>query len=178
MPLVTYGDRVDMPDTNRVIISSSIDIFTEQGVNIGYISALSRSDNRPTTLVRHLDSVDAGRVVEQAPGPDTTTLNATGYALYNQGANRQSLIHRMVPQVQNWHSLNGQHVPFDIEERATHPAFTRGADPTQGVTATEGGYLSTTYLGSWLTSFNHPVSIGSALIAETCNISVSWVDER
>lgn len=178
MPLVAYGDRVDMPDTNRVIISTSIDIFTEQGVNIGFMSALTRADNRQTTLIRHLDSVDAGRVVEQAPGPETVTLNCTGYALYMQGSARQSLIHRMVPQVQNWHSLNGQHIPFDIEERATHPAFTRGADPTQGVPAPENTYFSTTYLGAWLTSYNRPLNVGSVVISETANANVSWVDER
>ena len=178
MPLVSHGDRVDMPDTNRVIISSSIDLYTEQGVNIGFVSGMTRQDSRPTTPIRHLDSLDAGRMVEQSPGPDTTSLNFTGFALYNQGGNRQSMVNRMVPTVQNWHSLNGQQVPFDIEERATHPMFTRTGDPTQGVVSDESNYLSTTYLACWLTQYSHPLSISGAQITETAAATVSYVDSR
>jgi hypothetical protein len=167
-----------MPDTNRVIISSSIDLYTEQGVNIGFVSGMTRSDNRPTTLIRHLDSLDAGRPVEQSPSPDTTTMQFTGFALYNTGGNRQNLINRLVPQVPNWHSLNGQQVPFDIEERATHPMYTRTADPTKGTVADESNYVSTTYLACWLTAYSHPVQIGSANLVETGSASCTWVDSR
>lgn len=164
MPLVNYGDAVSIPNTNRAVISTSVDVWDETGGNIGFISAMSRTDARQTTPIRHLDSSDAGRIVEQSPGPETNTLNITGYALYNVGNQKKGLIHRLVQDVASiFRSLNGQHIPFDITERFAHP---QNADQ-------ETEYA---YLGCWLTNFSHPVNIGTVSIAETANVTVSWVE--
>lgn len=146
-----------------MVISSSVDVLDEDGFNIGFMQQISRTDNRPTTLVRHLDAIDAGRVIEQAPGPETNTLNVVGFALYNTGVDRRSLLNRIVGQGgAKFRSLNSQQLPFELTERWIHPATRLTGE--------------TLYGDCWLTNYTRPVNIGTVAIAETANITATWVE--
>jgi hypothetical protein len=165
MPLATRGTGVSIPSTNQVVISTTIDVLDDSSNNIGFVSQITRRDERPTSLIRHLDSLDAGRVIEQAPGVETNRLEVAGFALYTVNTTKNSLIDRVARKNDVFweHScLNANWSPFAITERQTHP---------QGVS-----YSETLYGECLLTSYSRPVNITTATIAETANIQVSWIE--
>jgi hypothetical protein len=138
-------------------------VLDDNGFNIGFLQQLSRTDARPTTPIRHLDSSDAGRMIEQSPFVESNTLNVTGLALYNTGIDRRSLLNRIAGVgAAKFRSLNSQHEPFEITERWTHPG-------TQAVG-------STLYGDCYLTNYTRPVNIGTVNITETANITATWVE--
>jgi len=163
MPLVTRGDGVSIPQTNRALISTTVDVWDEMGANIGFIQSLQLTDTRRADRIRHLDKEDAGRIIEQAPAPDDPTLNITGFALYSQGGRRQSLVHRITGGRVNFRSLNGQHIPFDITERSVHPADANSAQMVY-------------YLANWLTNWTRPINIGTITVSETAITQPCWVE--
>ncbi len=153
---------VSIPESHRTVISTSIDIFDHDGNNIGYIQSITPSQTRNVTPVRHINSIDAGRIVEAAPGPANYTMNVNGFALYD-AQNDGSLIQRIGGSVtaQAMKSLEEQSIPFNIVITETHPAT--------------GNETKSVYHDCWLTNYSHPVNIGSALIAETATIFVTWI---
>lgn len=164
MPFVTQGDRVGVPDTNLAVVSSSVDVFDTDGLNIGFMQQITRTDTRQVTRIRHLDSFDAGRIVEQVPMPEDLSLNVMGFALYNRGSDKQSLINRIGGSGSaRFKSLNSQQIPFNLLEEWTHPANPNNRGQTY-------------YLGCWLTNYSRPINIGTVTVAETATIQPSWVD--
>lgn len=168
LQLQTRGDGVGLPESNKVVISTSVDIFDDGGVNIGFLQQISRTDARPATPIRHLAAGDAGRMIEQSPGPELNTLNVTGYALYNVSPARESLLNRITGRTTDtagnlFRSLNSQFLPFQLEERWTHP----------GNTSQRG---KTLYGDCYLTNYTRPVSIATVNIVETANIQATWVE--
>jgi len=163
MPLVTRGDGVSLPESNQAIISTSVDVFDQDGFNLGFLESMTRTDARPTTPIRHLDARDAGRIIEQAPQPETVTLAVTGFALYNRSQFRNSIMHRLPGAAgANFRSLNSQGIPFELVEEWEQPATrVRGRN---------------VYLDCYLTNYTRPVNIGTVTIAETANITVSYVE--
>lgn len=146
-----------------MVISTSVDVLDDDGFNMGFVQQISRTDARPTTPIRHLDSVDAGRIIEQSPGTETNTLNVTGFALYNTGVDNRSLLNRIAGGAASaFTCLNSQRIPFEMTERWTHPSTSRGGE--------------TLYGDCMLTNYTRPVNIGTVTIAETCNITASWVE--
>lgn len=162
MPLQTRGDGVSIPEQNQVIISTSIDVLDEDGFNIGFLSQITRTDARPTEAIRHLDSIDAGRIIERSPSPENVTLALTGFALYNNGADKRSMLNRLAPGGSAFRSLNSQQLPFEITERWTHP--------------TTGSVGETLYGDCLLTNYSRPVNIGTVTIAETASADATWVE--
>lgn len=163
MPLVSRGDGVKIPEQNRVIISTSVDVLDDNGFNIGFIQTLNRTDNRQVQRVRHLDAVDAGRTVELSPGPEDNTLNATGFALYARGADKGSVFGRMAGfNGQAFQSLNSNFIPFEVIESAIHP--------TTGATG------DTTYGDNLITNYQRPINIGAVQVVETVALITSWVE--
>ena len=152
---------VSIPESNRTVVSTSIDIFDHDGNNIGYIQSIAPSQTRNVTAVRHINAIDAGRIVEAVPSPANYTMNVNGFALYDN-QNDGSLIQRIGGSItaQAMKSLEEQSIPFNIVITETHPAT--------GVDA------KTVYHDCWLTNYSHPVNIGTALIAETASIFVTW----
>lgn len=146
-----------------MVISTTVDVLDDEGFNIGFLQSISRTDARPTESVRHLDASDAGRILEQAPGVETNTLNLTGFALYNSGVDRRSLLNRVVgANSAPFRSLNSQQLPFEITEQWTHPASNaRG---------------QTLYGDCMLTNYTRPVNIGTVTITETANATATWVE--
>jgi hypothetical protein len=163
MPLQTRGDGVSIPTSNQVVISTSVDVLDDLGFNIGFIQQLTRNDSRPTTPVRHLDSIDAGRILEQAPGVEDDTLNFTGLALYNTGVDNRSLLNRLPGSAgSGFKSLNSNSIPFEVTEAWTHP--------TTGLTG------STLFGDVLLTTYSRPVNIGTATISETAAGRVTFIE--
>ena len=166
--LVQKGAGVGVGAQNRATISTSYDIFDEDGNLIGYVTDISRTDNRSVTRIRHLSSHDAGRTIEQAPGPDETTLALTGFALYNKAEQsgdlpHYSLVGRLGGTEGNvFKSLNSQRIPFNLRVEEVHPGT--------------GAVSRTYYFGCYLTSYTKPISLGSITIAETASCQVSVVD--
>lgn len=161
--LQTRGDGVSIPEKNMVVISTSVDVLDDLGNNIGFLQQISRTDRRDTTMVRHLDSTDAGRMLEQAPGVETNELNVTGLALYSISSDKRSLLNRMAGSGSaKFKSLNSQQLPFEVTERWTHPATGRVGE--------------TLYGDCVILNYSRPVNIGTATITETCNIRATWVE--
>jgi hypothetical protein len=163
MPIATRGDGVSLPSGNRVIVSTSIDVLDDDGFNIGFIQQLNRTDTRQIMRVRHLDSVDAGRVIELSPGPEDNSLNATGFALYARGADPGAILNRL-PGIngQVFKSLNSNAIPFEIIEVWTQPAT--------------GAVGETTYGDNLINNYTRPVNIGAIQISETAAMVTSWIE--
>ena len=155
---------VRIPESHRTELSTSIDIIDHDGNNIGYIQSFSESQNRGVTPVRHLNSEDAGRILEMAPAPANITLAVNGFALYNK-QNDGSLIQRLggSTTAKSMKSLEEQGIPFNIIKRVVNPA-------------TQDEVELKVYRDCWLTSFSSPTNIGTALISESANVMCSWIE--
>lgn len=162
MPLQTRGDGVSIPEDNQVVISTSVDVLDEEGFNIGFLQQINRTDARTTEPIRHLDSIDAGRIIERAPAPENVSINLTGFALYNLAADKRSLLNRIQAGAQAFRSLNSQQLPFEMTERWTHPAT--------------GAIGETLYGECLLSNYSRPVNIGTVTIAETATADIGWVE--
>jgi len=167
--LVNRGAGVGIGQANRATISTSYDIFDADGNLIGYVTQLDRSDSRTVARIRHLSSHDAGRTIEQAPGPDEITLSATGFALYNKPEQTGELPHYSLAArlgglsgQEMFKSLNSQRVPFNIRVEEVHPAT--------------GAVSRTYYFGCMLTKYSKPVNLSEITVAETADIQVAVVD--
>lgn len=156
---------VSVPEGHQTALATSWDIIDHDGKNVGYITSFGSTDNRPVTAVRHINSADAGRIVEAAPSPATKTLSATGFALYNTKDSR--LIQRIGGSVTQkaMRTLEEQSIPFNIIEQVVHPATKQVVDQT-------------VYHDCLLTSHSRPINIGTALVSETASIFVSWTGDE
>jgi hypothetical protein len=163
MPIATRGDGVSLPEQNRVIVSTSVDVLDDDGFNVGFIQQLNRNDTRQILRVRHLDIGDAGRVLELSPGPEDNTLNATGFALYARGADPGAVINRIAGlNGQAFKSLNSNAIPFEVVEVYEHPATHATGE--------------TTYGDNLINNYSRPVNIGAVQIVESCAMITSWVE--
>ncbi len=155
---------VSIPESHRTVISTSVDILDMQGNNIGYITNFSPTHDRAMTKIRHLNSLDAGRVVEMSPGPSNVTITVGGFALYNK-QNDGSLIQRLGggSTKKAMRMLEEQTVPFLIVEVETHPKT--------------GDKTAIGYHMCWLSAHGSPKNIGTVTIAETATIQVGWADD-
>lgn len=153
---------VNIPESHRTKLSTSIDIIDHDGNNIGYIQSITPTCNRTVTPVRHLNSEDAGRILEGAPSPATTTLSVNGFALYNK-QNDGSIIQRMGGSVtaKSMKTLEEQSIPFNLIVRTVNPA-TKEEELT-------------IYHDCWMTTHSAPVNISTALVSESANLFVGWV---
>lgn len=163
MSIATRGDGVSIPEQNRVIVSTSVDVLDDDGFNIGFIQQLNRTDTRQVLRVRHLDSGDAGRVLELSPGPEDNSLNATGFALYARGSDPGAVINRLAGLGGTiFKSLNSNAIPFEIIEVYTHPAT--------------GAVGETTYGDNLMNNYSRPVNIGAIQIVESVAMITSWIE--
>lgn len=167
--LVSAGDGVGIGVANRATITTSYDVYDDQGNLVGYITDIDRTDSRTVQRIRHLSSHDAGRTIEQAPGPDEVSLATTGFALYNKPEQTGDLPHFSLAArfggltgTPLFKSLNSQRVAFNIRVEEIHPAT--------------GAISRTYYIGCLITNYTKPVSLGNVTVAETCNIQVGVVD--
>jgi len=167
--LINQGDGVGIGVGNRATITTSYDIYDAEGNLVGYLTNVTRNDTRRVERIRHLSSHDAGRTVEQAPGPDEPTLTCEGFALYNKTEQSGDLPHFSLPArlggltgATVFKSLNSQKVAFTIRVEDVHPA-------TAAISRTF-------YLNCFLTRYSKPVQIGNVTVAETADVQVGQVD--
>lgn len=155
---------VSIPESNRTILSTSVDLLDMQGNNIGYITNFTPSHTRNMTRIRHLNSLDAGRILEMAPSPTDINISVGGFALYNR-QDDGSIIQRLGAGATKkaMRMLDEQSVPFLIVEVETHPKT--------GDKVTIGYHLC------WLTAYSSPKNIGTVTIAETASLAVAWADD-
>lgn len=152
---------VGQSESAEIQIATSIDIIDDKGNAIGFIQSFNESHNRPTTLIRHLSSADAGRVIEQAPSPDTVTLAVSGFNIYNKQEDG-SLIQRLGggSTQKAMKMLEEQKAGFSLLIVHRYPATNEVVD-------------AIIYQDCWITSQSTPVSVGTVTIAQSANISVS-----
>ena len=94
--LVQRGVGVGIPKENQAMIPSAVDIFDEQGNNIGFINNFAPTHRRPADRLRHLNSADAGRPLEQSPRPEDVTITVGGFGLFAKSlSDRGSLLNRI-----------------------------------------------------------------------------------
>lgn len=156
---------VNIPASHRTALSTAYDIIDHDGNNIGFITSITATHSRPVTPIRHLNAADGGRVLEQAPSPSApVSLSINGFGLFNR-QNDGSLIQRLGGSVtaKSMKTLEEQSIPFNIIKRVTNPAT--GAEVEL-----------TVYHDCWLTNHSDPVNIGSATVAQTASISVTWTE--
>ena len=187
MGVVTRGFRVGIPPTNVAVIASSVDVLLG-GANIGFVSQIQSQQTRNVERVRHLNTSDAGRIVEQVPLPEDATVNATGFALYNKAANqRLTLLNRMSgnafqanspigdPNMDGdsaaaFVSLNQQHIPIDMVRTWKHPM-----QEEPGSTSGDEAAQRVIFYDCYITNYSTPINIGTATVAETVTLQVGYV---
>lgn len=173
--LIGLGDGVSVNESNRTVVSTSYDVYDEDGRLVGYCTAISRTDTRTVTKVRHLSSSDAGRVIEQVPAPEDVTIDVTGYALYNTpdltgDVPHYSLAARLTKGmganvgggVYLFKSINSQRIPVTIRQEEVHPVT--------------GAVDLVYYHGCMITNYTKPQNLGTTTVAETVKMQVAWVD--
>lgn len=173
--LIRLGDGVGLAESNRSVISTSIDLYDQNGNLVGYATQANRTDNRTVERVRHLSSSDAGRTIEQAPGPEDVSLDVNGFALYNTPQldgqfPHYSLAARLskgtdLPAIGGeylFKSINSQRTPFNLRVEEVHPQ-------TQARSIT-------VYFNCMLLTYTKPMNLGAITLAETCRIQVGQVD--
>lgn len=150
---------VGIPDSNKVVISTSIDIIVG-GLVVGTIESFNVSTSRPVQRIRELRSEKPGQVLEMVPSPADSNINVTGFMVYDAG--KQHLFQRISgADGQSYIDLQSQNTPFDIVEKYTHPG-----------TNTE---YEVIYKGCWLDNYSKTQNIGTAAVSETASIQVSAI---
>jgi hypothetical protein len=162
---IQLGHGVGLDKNNQAVIATSIDIFDTDGNNIGYCVSVSRNDTRNVQRIRHLNSADAGRIVEMSPSPSDTNLTVNGFALYNDADRRRGLLNRLPGSAAaQFATMDEQKENFTIKVREKHPST--------------GDETITYYHGCMLTGYTKPMNITTANVTETAMIAVSWVDTK
>jgi hypothetical protein len=177
------GDGVAVPSNNQVVVSTSVQIKIGDGNDVGFAQSITRNDTRRVDRIRHLSAVDAGRIMEQAPGPEDYTLRITGFAVYSDadilatnpgekatGSFLNQLLGAAGPQqVGNlshtiFRSMQSQIVPFDVVEERRRPG---NDDPNS--------FGRTIYADCWMTSYSSPIQIGQITIAEDVSCQPTYI---
>lgn len=163
MAKMIRGDGVNFPAANRVVNSSTLDIYDDEGFIIGFVTNFDDQYNRNVTRIRHLSSEDAGRVIEMAPGTEDVSINVQGYSLYNINiAERGSLIHRFNSALSTMKSLQSQAAGFNLVRKEVHPST--------------GETNKTIYYDCWFSQSSRARDIGRLVQMDRATIQVAQVD--
>lgn len=159
MAKILRGDGVSFPASNRVVQSSTTDVYDDRGNIIGFTTSINETLARQVQRIRVLSSEAAGRVVEMAPGTEDVNLNVAGYSLYDLSlTNKGSLVHRMGSHLAAMKSLQSQADAFHIVKKETHP--------------TSGQVVIDSYFDCWFTNFTRQRDIGRLATIDTATIAV------
>ncbi len=158
MPLQFPG--VKIPESNKVVVATSISVLNSDGEEIGFIQELSPSSTRRVERIRDLSATRAGRVIEQIPSPEDISLTGRGLCLYEKSALK--LITGYSPEGHDvWFAITHQYIPFDIKVTTIHPATKKG------------WYI--VFENCWLASYSTTYRVGELFIAETFTIQPSSI---
>jgi len=159
MPVVSGTPRTTPPDSQKTVISTSIDIEVD-GKKVGAVDSFNVNMSRVVQRIRELNSEYAGETIEIVPGPGEANINVTGFMLYTKG--EHSLFQRMPGEDgKKFVNLISQIKPFTIVERYTH----------QGT----GVSFTVKYIGCWLTNYSKTQNINTAMVVENATIEVQAV---
>ena len=159
MAQILRGDGVNFPSRNRIVSSSSLDIYDDGGFVIGFVTNFDETLNRPMTRIRHLSSRDAARIIEMCPGVEDVSLNVTGYSLYDKSVSEKgSLIHRLGSAMKALKSLQSQASSFNLVREETHPS--------------SGEQVKDIYYDCWLSSFSRARGIDRLVQMDRATIQV------
>lgn len=175
--LVRYGDGVGIPESNRIVLPSSVDLYDDDGQLVGYATSINRTDTRTVDPQRHLSSDDAARIIEQTPQPENVQVTVEGFSLYNKIDLTGKMPHYTLAArlskgsgvqggfggIYLFKSINSQKIPFNMREVTKHPAT--------------GATSILWWRGCMLVEFSQVTNIGQATETQTARIQVSWIDE-
>lgn len=153
------GDGVNFPSRNRIISASTLDVYDDNGHIIGFVTNFNETQARPVQKIRHLSSIDAGRVIEMSPQVEDISLTVTGYSLYDTSLTEKgSLIHRMGSAMKALKSLQSQAQSFNLARTETHPS--------------SGEVVRDVYFDCWFTNFTRNRDIGRLVQTDSATIFV------
>lgn len=174
------GDGVAIPESNQIVVSTSVSVLVGAN-NIGFAQSLTPNFTRKVERIRHLNADDAGRIVEQAPGPEDYTISMTGFAVYpNAAANNpgspQSAVGTLLERILGsapvqsagalaalaFRCLSSQIVPFSASDERRKPGFSNVVGRIR-------------YVDNWMTSFSSPVAIGNVMLTETVAAQPTYI---
>ena len=159
----TKGYGIGLPSSNRVVSPFSVTIYDADGIEIGFITDFTPDSTRRLERVRHLNAYDAGRIIEQVPGPEDPSISVSGFVLYSDDvANPQSLIGRLTRElgVAVFEALNQQRIPFTIVKEVIHPA-------------TGAGY-KVIYHECWLARYSETWSVRNLVVTGSASIQPTY----
>jgi hypothetical protein len=175
--LVSQGVKVSLSEDNRVVISTSVDIYDHMGQLVGYCTALEEIDARGMKVVRPISFTNPGRIVDMVPQVESVTLRITGFSLYNDEWSNgdiphYSLLNRLAGfnKLNPFRSLVEQRIPFDLKYTEEHP----GAG--MGMVFERGWRGIKYYKNCYLTNTTISRSIGNVTVSETASVQVSYID--
>ena len=162
------GYGVGLAPENQIRIPWSYDIYDQDGNNIGFLTSFNPSSDRPVDGVRHLNSSDAGRIVEAVPKVSNDTISVNGFAIYNSAVTKRgTLLNRLGGSVDEAIvHINQNKIPFTIVATCNHPG---DASLTEDMHETK-------YIDCLLTNYSQPVSVNDTTISESASIFVSRVE--
>jgi hypothetical protein len=165
MGAITGSAGVGIPETNKVVVSTSIDIYGGRTGNVlvGAVDSFNLTMSRIVQRVRELSSSLAGRTVEIVPGPEEASISCTGFLLYTSKKHHlfQRLSDNNVDAGDGMVSLGSQIYPITIVEKYTHPALDK--------------VFKVVYKGCWITNYSKSQNINQAVVAENCTLEVQAV---
>jgi len=156
---VTRGDGVSFSAQHRVINAARIDILDDDGYIIGFVQGVNETLSRQVQRVRHLNSLDALRVIEMVPGAEDVSITLSGYSLYDKTlTDRGSLIHRLGSPMAAAKSLMGQAVGFNLIMLEKHPAT--------------GEYVRSKWVNCWITNSTRSRSVNNVVNVDSATVQV------
>jgi hypothetical protein len=159
MARILRGDGVNFPSRNRIVASSTLDVYDDCGFIIGFVTGFNETQARPVVKIRHLSSRDAARIIEVCPNVETISLSVTGYSLYDISlVEKGSLIHRLGSAMRALKSLQSQTEPFNMARTETHPS--------------SGEIVRDIYFDCWITNFTRNRAIGTLVQTDSATIEV------
>lgn len=159
MARILRGDGVNFPSRNRIVASSTLDVYDDSGFIIGFVTNFNETQARAVTRIRHLSSRDAGRIIEMSPNTEDINLTVNGYSLYDISLTEKgSLIHRMGSAMRALKSLQSQAEPFNMVRTETHPS--------------SGELVRDVYFDCWFTNFTRNRDIGRLVQTDNATIAV------
>ncbi|MBU2483213.1 MAG: hypothetical protein KJ760_19185 [Proteobacteria bacterium] len=159
-PIASGKYGVCVPAEHNTVITTSVSILAgKDAKQIGFAQEINEDLRRPVTPIRHLSSVDAGKILELAPGVEDITLSVAGFAIYDiaLGILNQLGYDSMKGSLDPISCLNQQCIPFNVVKLIVHPG--------------SGKSTTTLFLGCMITSFSEPIALSGVTISNRVDIT-------
>lgn len=168
--IASFG-RPTLPARNMAVNPSlSISVYDGEGNEIGFVTDVNYDATRRAERIRHLNAVDRGFTIEQAPYPEDYTVTLSGFGLYTMDDSTPGSLLRVAGEA----GIGGNNLFYAICEQAEYfDLVVEETHPSSNSTAKK---FTRLYLDNIVTSFSDPISAGNAMISQRVTIQPSWVD--